>query len=101
MSPIALIVVSVAGVCGFVLPNRDLAEAIRIWRFLIAVFGAIAGLWGVGVGALCLMIHLTGLKSMGVPYLQYNGKRSLLRQRLKNQKWRNYALEPKDEKNQK
>ena len=101
VSPIALIVVSVAGVCGFVLPNRDLAEAIRIWRFLIAVFGAIAGLWGVGVGALCLMIHLTGLKSMGVPYLQYNGKRSLLRQRLKNQKWRNYALEPKDEKNQK
>ena len=100
ISPIALIVVSVAGVCGFVLPNRDLAEAVRMWRFLIAVFGAIAGLWGVAAGVLCLLIHLTGLKSMGVPYLGSNGKWGLLRRRLKNQKWRNAALEPRDEKNQ-
>ena len=100
ISPIALIVVSVAGVCGFVLPNRDLAEAVRMWRFLIAVFGAIAGHWGVAAGVLCLLIHLTGLKSMGVPYLGSNGKWGLLRRRLKNQKWRNAALEPRDEKNQ-
>ena len=100
ISPIALIVVSVAGVCGFVLPNRDLAEAVRMWRFLIAVFGAIAGLWGVAAGLLCLLIHLTGLKSMGVPYLGSNGKWGLLRRRLKNQKWRNAALKPRDEKNQ-
>ena len=100
VSPIALIVVSIAGVCGFVLPNRDLAEAIRMWRFLIAIFGAIAGIWGVLAGVLCLLVHLTGLKSMGVPYLQSNGKWSLLRQRLKNRKWRNFVLRPKDEKNQ-
>ena len=100
VSPMALIIVSVAGVCGFVLPNRDLAEAVRIWRFLIAIFGAIAGLWGVGAGALCLLIHLLGLKSMGIPYLQSNGKWSLLRRRLKNDKWRNGALEPRDQKNQ-
>ena len=100
VSPMALIVVSVAGVCGFVLPNRDLAEAIRMWRFVIAVFGAAAGLWGVAAGVLCLVIHLGSLKSMGVPYLQYNGRWSLLRQRLKNQKWRNGALRPEDEKNQ-
>ena len=100
VSPIALIVVSVAGVCGFVLPNRDLAEAIRMWRFLIAVFGAIAGIWGVIAGVLWLLIHLIGLRSMGIPYLRSNGKWSLLRQRLKNQKLRNTALRPEDEKNQ-
>ena len=100
VSPIALIVVSIAGVCGFVLPNRDLAEAVRMWRFLIAIFGAVAGLWGVLAGLMCLLIHLIGLNSMGVPYLQYNGKWSILRQRLKNQKWRNAALRPEDEKNQ-
>lgn len=100
VSPIALIVVSVAGVCGFVLPNRDLAEAIRMWRFLIAIFGAIAGIWGVIAGVLWLLIHLIGLRSMGIPYLQSNGKWSLLRQRLKNQKMRNAALRPEDEKNQ-
>lgn len=101
VSPIALIVVSVAGVCGFVLPNRDLAEAIRMWRFAVAIFGALAGLWGVVAAMLCLTIHLAGLKSMGVPYLQSNGRWSLLRRRLKFGKWRNMALEPEDERNQK
>ena len=101
VSPMALIVVSIAGVCGFVLPNRDLAEAIRMWRFLIAVFGAVAGPWGVAAGVLSLLVHLWNLKSMGVRYLQSNGRGSLLRRRLKNQKWRNSVLEPKDEKNQK
>ena len=101
VSPIALIVVSVAGVCGFVLPNRDLAEAIRMWRFVVAIFGAVAGPWGVTSALLCLLIHLAGLKSMGVPYLQSNGRWSLLRRRLKYGKWRNRALRPEDERNQK
>ena len=101
VSPIALIVVSVAGVCGFVLPNRDLAEAIRMWRFVVAIFGAVAGPWGVASALLCLLIHLAGLKSMGVPYLQSNGRWSLLRRRLKYGKWRNRALRPEDERNQK
>ena len=71
-----------------------------MWRFLIAVFGTVAGLWGVSVGVICLLVHLWNLKSMELPYLQSNGKWSLLRQRLKNRKWRNTALEPEDEKNQ-
>ena len=101
VSPMALIVVSVAGVCGFVLPNRDLAEAIRLWRFVVAILGAMAGLWGVAAALLCLLIHLAGLKSMGVPYLQSNGRWQLLRRRLKFEKWRNFALKPEDERNQK
>lgn len=101
VSPMALIVVSVAGVCGFVLPNRDLAEAIRMWRFLAAILGALAGLWGVAAALLCLAVHLIGLKSMGVPYLLSNGRWRLLRRRLKFEKWRNHALKPKDERNQK
>ena len=101
VSPIALIIVSVAGVCGFVLPNRDLAEAIRLWRFVVAVFAASAGLWGVASALFCLLIHLAGLKSMGVPYLQSNGPWSLVRRRLKFAKWRNGALNPEDGRNQK
>jgi spore germination protein KA len=85
ISPAALITVSVAGICGFVQPNRDFAEAVRIWRFLIAVFGALAGLFGVTAGLLALIIHLSGLTSLGVSYLAPYAKlraRSLLRPRL-------------------
>lgn len=98
ISPVALIMVSVAGVCGFVLPNRDLANAIRAWRFAAAIFASIAGLYGVGACALILVIHLSGLKSMGVPYLAYTG--SLFRKRLSNQKTRNKWLRPRDRRNQ-
>lgn len=70
ISPAALIAVSVAGVCGYVLPNRDFADAIRVWRFVLAAMSAIAGLFGWTVGILLLLIHLSGLSSLDVPYLK-------------------------------
>jgi len=69
ISPAALIVVSIAGICGFVQPNRDLSNALRIWRFAIAVLGAVGALFGVTVGGILLLIHLSALKSLDVPYL--------------------------------
>ncbi|MBQ9762221.1 MAG: spore germination protein [Oscillospiraceae bacterium] len=87
ISPAALIVVSVAGVCGFVQPNRDLAEAVRVWRFGIAALGAFGGLFGVTVGAIGLLIHLSGLKSLGAAYLapySEGGAPGILRKRLEN-----------------
>ena len=86
ISPAALIAVSIAGVCGFVLPNRDFADAIRVWRFAIAALSAMAGLFGWTLGFLCLLIHLAGLTSLGVPYLMpfsKGGGASVLRNRQK------------------
>lgn len=87
ISPAALIVVSVAGVCGYVLPNRDFANAIRVWRFVLAALSAIAGLFGWTAGLLLLLIHLSGLTSLDVPYLKpfSGGKRPSLLRRLKKQ----------------
>lgn len=104
ISPAALIVVSVAGICGFVLPNRDLAEAIRVWRFGIALFSAWKGGLGTLAGVLILLIHLMSLKCMGVPYLMPNqGWRSgggILRPRLMGIKNRKRGLGQKDRRNQ-
>lgn len=105
ISPVALIIVSIAGVCGFVLPNRDLAEGIRVWRFGIAVGAAFAGLAGVAAGFACLLIHLLGLQSMGLPYLKPNRQSmeggGILRPLLKKSKARNGNLKPEDGRNQK
>lgn len=99
VSPGALIVVSIAGVCGFVLPNRDLAEGIRLWRFGIGVLAALGGLWGVTVGLILLAGHLSGLRCLDVPYLapfHSSGGENILRGRVAADAFRNARLHPKD-----
>ena len=98
ISPVALIMVSIAGVCGFVLPNRDLANALRLWRFGIAILSALAGLYGTVAGLLILIIHLSGLKCLGIGYLSPTGR--LLRRRLVKTKFRTDKLHPIDRRNQ-
>lgn len=98
ISPAALIIVASAGICGFVLPNRDLANALRIWRFGIAVLGGISGIYGVVAGFLILLIHLSGLRCLDIPYLARTG--SILRRRLKSEKYRSEKLNPIDRRNQ-
>ena len=99
ISPVALIAVSIAGICGFVLPSRDLANAVRLWRFGIAVLSALAGLYGTAAGALILVIHLLSLKSLGVSYLAPTGR--ILRPRMKKEKFRSRFLKPLDRRKQK
>jgi len=98
ISPVALIVVSVAGICGFVLPNRDLANALRVWRFGIAGVSAVGGLYGTVAGFLILIIHLSGLRSLGINYLSRTGR--VLRRRLVKSKYRSEKLRPQDGRNQ-
>ena len=69
VSPAALIVAAAAGICGFALPDRDLSDGIRLWRFALTLMGGIGGLFGLSVGVLLLLIHLAGLSSLGEAYL--------------------------------
>lgn len=100
ISSIALIAVSIAGVCGFVLPNRDLAGAIRLWRFILAVLAAVAGLWGIAIGIILLIIRLACLRSLGASYL-IPTEPGILRRRMKKYKFRNLRLNPRDRRKQK
>lgn len=102
VSPAALIAVSIAGVCGFVLPNRDLAEALRLWRLGFALIAAVAGLFGLTAGFIVLVGHLAGLQCLEVPYLApfHKGRANVLRDRMVTDKFRDSLLHPEDRRKQ-
>jgi len=103
ISPAALIAVSVAGICGFALPGRDFADAVRLWRFAVTVAASLAGLFGLTAGFLALLIHLSRLTCMDVAYLapfSRSAHPSILRHRLFQKKFRDPLLSPEDERNQ-
>ena len=104
VSPAALIVTASSGICGFTLPNRELSDAVRLWRFVLTVLAGLWGLFGVTVGLLLLLTELAGLESLGRSYLSPFGraevKGALIRPRLVRQKWRDGALKPMDDQNQ-
>ena len=99
IAPMSLITVSLTGVCGFVLPNRDLANAIRVWRFGIALLASFLGLSGIGIGVAVLVVHLLGLKSMGKSYVILFD-RTIRRKRMAKDKVRNPRTDPVDKRNQ-
>ena len=79
ISPAALIIVSAAGICGFALPGKSFADAVRICRFGLTLCAALAGLYGLTLGFLALLVALARLDSFGkaylAPYSELRGRR--------------------------
>ena len=99
ISPMSLISVSLTGICGFVLPNRDLAAAVRVWRFFLAILAFLGGITGAAIGLVLLLIHLATIRSMGQPYLKLR-QPTFLRHRLVKNKYRDLTLKPQDRRKQ-
>lgn len=69
VSPIMIIIVSVTALTNFITPNHEISYAFRYVRFLLIIASAFAGLYGIMLGLIVLLIHLVRLKSFGIPYL--------------------------------
>lgn len=108
VSPIAVIVVALAGVCGYTQPSQDLGAAMRLGRFLLTIAAVLAGMFGVMVGATLLVWLLCTMEFCGVAYLSplcdadFRGwLRALLRLPRRWQKLREPALRTPDRRREK
>ena len=108
VSPAVVIVVAAAGIAGFTMPNQDLANALRLWRFALAVLSGAAGFFGLTAGLTALVCQLSGLERFGVPYLSpfvsVSGlptePHAILKQPIPAVKLRRLALRPENRRRQ-
>lgn len=69
VSPIVVIVVAFTALCSFAIPNEEFATAFRLLKFGFILLCSWLGFYGFLFGLLLLLVHLSHLKSFGIPYL--------------------------------
>lgn len=69
VSPIVVIVVAFTALCSFAIPNEEFAFSFRILKFFFIFLSAWLGYFGFLVGLSMVLVHLSKLKSFGIPYM--------------------------------
>ncbi|SFS63043.1 spore germination protein [Paenibacillus sp. BC26] len=65
-----VIIVSITGIAAFTIPRYSFANGIRLLRFPILFLAGTLGLYGIVLGFLGILLHLTALRSFGIPYFE-------------------------------
>lgn len=69
VSPAVVIIVATSVISGFTMPNQDFSNALRLWRFIMTIVASIAGLFGLSLGLIGLVLHWASMETFGVAYL--------------------------------
>ena len=69
VAPVTLIVTATTGLSSFTIPAFHLSYGLRVLRFIILIFSATIGMYGLIVATFLIILHLLSLKSFGYPYL--------------------------------
>lgn len=73
VSPTTIVVVGVAAIGTFVIPNYEMSLSIRLLRFPMLILSNLLGVLGIATGWYIIMVHLHSMDSFGVPYF-FNNK---------------------------
>lgn len=64
-----VIIVALTGIASFTIPGIPMNNTVRMIRFPMMVLASTFGFFGIMMGIIFLVAHMTSLKSFGVPYL--------------------------------
>jgi len=81
VSPAVVVIVAASAICGFVIPNPDMSNAVRLGRMFLVVVASIAGLYGMSLALICAIYYLSGMTSFKTSYLKPfadNGGKALM-----------------------
>ena len=82
VSTVALIIVALAGLGNFVIPNYDLQIAVACYRVALCLLALTGGLLGLCCGVMAALALLADQKSFGVPFLAPYAPKTVAREPL-------------------
>ncbi len=93
-----VIVVSGTGIASFTIARLNLSQPLRMLRFVLLISAGTMGLYGISLVTLAILLHVTALRSFGVPY--FSPLAPLAVTELKDAIWRsprwNMHMRPQD-----
>lgn len=69
ISPIMIIVVAVSAISGLVFTSIEMSNSIRFYRIFLMILASLFGIFGIYIGFTTLIIHLSSIKTLTLPYL--------------------------------
>ena len=69
ISAAMVIVVAITAIASFIVPGYSIAISIRILRFVMMILAATFGFYGITIGVIAMILHLSHLKSFSVPFM--------------------------------
>ncbi|MZP28939.1 spore germination protein [Heliobacterium undosum] len=69
ISPVLVVLMSVTALAVFIIPSYDLLYGVRLLRLLFVLAASLWGLFGIAFISTILALHLSSMKSLGVPLL--------------------------------
>ncbi len=70
VSPIVVIVIALAGIAGYTVPDQDMSAALRVFRFLFVLAAIVGGLYGLVLAGVLLICHMCSIESFGISYME-------------------------------
>ena len=65
-----VIIVALTAIASFTIPIFSLTNTVRILRIILTIISGFLGLFGVAAALFGLLIHLTAMRSFGIPYFE-------------------------------
>lgn len=69
ISPMITIIVALTAISSFTAPSYAVAISNRLLRFPLMLIAVVAGLYGLSIASIFIIIHLASIRSFGTPYL--------------------------------
>lgn len=72
VSPTTLLVVGIATIATFLIPNYEMASALRILNYVMIGVANVLGIFGITIVWFFIIVHLSAIETFGVPYFAFS-----------------------------